>query len=40
MNKSKIYAPASPALSSRVATLSSAARRPSLRASDTGMDVL
>jgi hypothetical protein len=39
MNKFKIFAPASPAFSSKVAGLSSAARRPSLRASDTGMDI-
>jgi hypothetical protein len=40
MNKNKIFAPASPAFSGKIATLSSAARRPSLRASDTGMEVV
>jgi hypothetical protein len=39
MNKFKIFAPASPAFSSKVAGLSPAVRRPSLRASDTGMDI-
>jgi hypothetical protein len=40
MNKNKIFAPASPAYSGKVAALSSATRRTSLRASDTGMDVV
>ena len=39
MNKFKIFAPASPAFSGKAAGLSSAARRPSLRASDVGMDI-
>lgn len=39
MNKNKIYAPASPAYSSKVSALPYAARRTSLRPSDTGMDV-
>lgn len=37
MNKHKIFAPASPAFSTKAAVLSSDARKPSLRASDTGM---
>jgi hypothetical protein len=37
MNKRKIFAPASPAYSSKAAVLSSAARKASLRASETGM---
>ena len=40
VNKNKIFAPPSPAFSGKVAALSSAARRPSLRALDTGMDVV
>ena len=40
INKFRIFAPASPALSSKVAGLSSVVRRPSLRASDTGMDIV
>ena len=40
MNKHKIFAPASPAFSGKVAALSSAMRRPSLRASETGMDIM
>jgi hypothetical protein len=40
MNKHKIFAPASPAFSGKVAALSSSARRPSLCASDTGMDIV
>lgn len=40
MNKYKIFAPPSPALSSKVAGFSSAARRMSLRAIDTGMNIL
>ena len=39
MNKFKIFAPASPAFSSKVAGLSSTARKTSLRASDTGINV-
>ena len=39
MNKFKIFAPASPAFSGKAAGLSSAACRPSLRASDVGMDI-
>ena len=38
INKFKIFAPPSPAFSSKVAGLSSAGRRTSLRASDTGTD--
>jgi len=37
MSKHKIFAPASPAFSGKAAVLSSAARKPSLRASETGM---
>jgi len=40
MNKHKIFAPASPAFSGKAAVLSSAARKPSLRASETGMAVV
>lgn len=40
MNRHKIFAPASPAFSGKVAALSSSARRPSLRASDTGNDIV
>jgi hypothetical protein len=39
MNKHKIFAPASPAYSSKAAVPSSAPRKPSLRASETGMAV-
>ena len=38
INRHKIFAPASPAFSGKAAALSSSGRRPSLRASDTGMD--
>ena len=37
MKKHNIFAPASPAFSSRAGVSSSAARKPSLRASETGM---
>lgn len=37
MNKHKIFAPASPAFSSKAAIPSSAPRKASLRASETGM---
>ena len=40
INKHKIFAPASPAFSSKAAVLSSAARKASLRASETGMAML
>ena len=40
INRHKIFAPASPAFSGKAAALSSSGRRPSLRASDTGMDVV
>lgn len=40
MNKRKIFAPASPAFSSKGGVLSSAARKASLRASETGMDIV
>ena len=40
MNKNKIFAPASPAFSSKAAVLSSAPRKQSLQASKTGMAVL
>jgi hypothetical protein len=40
MNKRKIFAPASPAFSSKAGVLSSAVRKASLRASETGMDIL
>ena len=38
LNNHKIFAPASPSFSSKAAVLSSAPRKPSLRASNTGMD--
>jgi hypothetical protein len=37
MNRHKIFAPASPAFSSKAGVLSSAVRKPLLRASETGM---
>ena len=37
INRHKIFAPASPAFSGKAAAFSSSGRRPSLRASDTGM---
>jgi len=40
MNKHKIFAPASPAFSSKAAVLSSAGRKASLRASETGMAIV
>ena len=40
MNKRKIFAPASPAFSSKGGVLSSTARKATLRASETGMDVV
>lgn len=40
MNKGKIFAPASSAFSSKAGVLSSAVRKASLRASETGMDIL
>ena len=40
MNKHKIFAPASPAFSSKAGILSSTARKPSLRASETGMAIV
>ena len=40
MNKNKIFAPASPAFSSKAVVLSSAPRKQSLQASETGMAVL
>ena len=40
MNNHKIFAPASPAFSSKAAVLSSAVCKPSLRASDTGMAIV
>jgi len=40
MSKHKIFAPASPAFSGKTAVLASAARKPSLRASETGMAVV
>jgi hypothetical protein len=40
MNKHRIFAPASPAFSSKAGVLSSAARKPSLRASETGMAIV
>ena len=39
MNASKIFAPASPAFS-KAAVLSTAIRKPSLRASETGMAIM
>lgn len=39
MNKHKIFGPASPAFSSKAGVLSWAARKPSLRASETGATV-
>jgi hypothetical protein len=39
MNASKIFAPASPAFS-KAAVLSTAIRKPSLRASETGMAIV
>jgi hypothetical protein len=39
MTKHKIFAPASPAFSGKAAALSSAARKTSLRASETGMAI-
>ena len=40
MNKRKIFAPASPAFSTKGGVLSSAARKATLRASETGMDIM
>jgi hypothetical protein len=40
INKHKIFAPASPAFSSKAAVSSSAVRKPSLRASETGMAIV
>ena len=40
MNKRKIFAPASPAFSTKGGVLSSAARKATLRASETGMDIV
>lgn len=40
MNKNKIFAPASPAFSSKAGVPSSAARKVSLRALETGMAIV